>query len=341
MNIAIFDVDEWERRAFDALHDEHTVTLSDQPLDEDNADEYTDAEAISTFIYSDLGADVLDRLGKLRLIATRSTGFDHIDLDYCNQRGIMVANVPTYGANTVAEHVFGLLLTISHRLEEAIDRTRKGDFSPRGLRGFDLQGRTLGIVGTGDIGRHAARIGRGFGMEVIAFDIKPDDEAARELGFQYVSLEQLLEQSDVISLHVPGNAKTRHLIDREQFARMKDGAVLINTARGSIVNVQAMVRALAEGKLAAAGLDVLAEEPVVREEAELLRSVYERTHDLQTLLADHVLLRLRNVVVTPHSAFNTNEAVRRILDTTRENLVGFARGESCNIVNEDAAAHAD
>lgn len=334
MQIFVFELDDWEKGAFDSLRADNALELISQPLTPANVSEYADAEIISPFLYSKLDHGVLDEVPNLKLIATRSTGYNHIDLDYCNDRGIAVANVPSYGVNTVAEHVFALLLTLSHKIDEAIDRTRKGDFSPQGLRGFDLRGRTMGVIGTGDIGQHVARIARGFDMPVIAFDVKPDYEAAESLGYEYVDMDELLSKSDVISLHVPLNEKTRHLIDAEAFAKMKRGVVLMNTARGQIVDTKALMRALADGIVAGAGLDVLSEEPTIREEAELLRSVYTRDRDLDVLLADHVLIRLRNVIVTPHSAFNTTEAVQRILDTTRENIEGFLRGEPVNVVNE-------
>ncbi len=332
MRIIAFEVEQWERGAFDALAENHDVTILDEPLDEDNVGQYADADIVTPFIYSELCRKVLERFEKLQLIATRSTGADHIAMDYCQEQGITVCNVPRYGTHTVAEHAFGLLLTLSHKLYDAIDRTRKGDFSPRGLQGFDLHGKTLGVVGTGDIGQAAIGIARGFGMEVLGFDVAPDEEAAERLGFEYVDLEELLRRSDVLTLHVPGTEKTRHMISSEQFDQMKDGAILIHTARGQVVHVQALVRALAEGKVAGAALDVLPEEPVIREEAELLRSVYQRTHDLEALLANHVLLRLRNVVVTPHSAFNTREAVGQILQTTAENIQAFLDGNPKNTV---------
>lgn len=332
MKITIFDLEDWEREGFESLSDQHEVTLLSEPLTVKTAAEHREAEVVSGFVYSKFSQEVLQQLENLKLIATRSTGYDHIPLDICREREITVCNVPTYGSNTVAEHVFGLLLTISHNLEQAIDRTRKGDFSPKGLQGFDLLGKTMGIIGTGDIGQETIRIAKGFGMKVLASDIQPDEEAAQKLGFRYVSLDQLLAQSDIISLHVPANEKTRHLISRDEFEKMKEGVVLINTARGDVVNSRALVRALAEQKVAAAGLDVLPEEPVIREEAELLRSVYEERHDLNTLLANHVLVHMRNVVVTPHSAFNTREAVQRILDTTLENIQAFAKGDPQNVV---------
>lgn len=332
MKICVFELERWEKEAFSPLMAEHQLEFSNEPLTSENAHEYADAEAVSTFIYSSVGKDVLDAMPHLKIIASRSTGVDHIDTDACARRGIIVSNVPSYGKHTVAEHVFGLLLTISHRLYEAVDRTRKGDFTSKGLQGFDLRGKTLGVIGTGDIGSAAIRIAKGFGMEVIAFDVKPNEGAARELTFEYVDLETLLRTSDVVTLHVPASPATHHLLSHEQFAQMKEGAVLINTARGDVVDIRALSRALAEGKIAAAGLDVLPEEPVIREEAEVLRSVYERNHDLSTLLANQVLIRLNNVVVTPHSAFNTREAVERILATTVENLRAFSEGAPQNAV---------
>lgn len=333
MKIVIFEIEPWERGAFDDLQDKHDVTYEDGRLNIETAQQHADAEIISTFIYSSLDSDVLRAFSNLKLIATRSTGFDHIDFDACAKFETKVANVPSYGENTVAEHVFALLLAISHRVIDAVNRTRRGDFSQAGLRGFDLKGKTIGIIGTGNIGRHAARIARGFGMEVIAFDVNPDEAAAREVGFRYVTFHDLLRHSDVLSLHVPANEKTRHMIAEDQFDLLKDGAILINTARGSIVDVRALLNALSTGKVAAAGLDVLPEEPLIREEAELLRSAFSREHDLESLLADHILLRLRNVVITPHSGFNTTEAVQRILDTTRTNIDAFVAGNPQNIVN--------
>ncbi len=171
-------------------------------------------------------------------------------------------------------------------------------------------------------------------MEVLAYDVVQDEKAADRLGFRYAEMDELLSNSDVITLHVPANEKTHHLLSVEEFGKMKDGVVLINTARGSVVDIQALVRAFSEGKVAAAGLDVLPDEPVIREEAELLRSVYRKKYDLETLLSNHILLRLRDVIITPHSAFNTREAVERILNTTVENIAAYARGEPQNVVVE-------
>ena len=332
MRIVIFEAEPREAAAFAPLKTAHDLVLIDEPLRAGNAGRFADAEVISTFIYSQLDRDVLQQFPKLKLIATRSTGYDHIDTGYCKTHAIAVANVPTYGENTVAEHVFALLLTISHRLREAMERVRAGNFSPEGLEGFDLQGKTLGVIGTGNIGRHVIRIARGFGMRVIAYDVQPDHELATDLGYRYASFEDLLRDADIITLHVPAIPQTHHLIDDAAFARMKQGAIVINTARGSVIEAQALIQALRSGKVAAAGLDVLPDEPLIREEAELISSIFSDRHDLRNLVADHVLLYMPNVIVTPHSAFNTREAVHRIVATTVENIEAFVRGAARNLV---------
>lgn len=332
MKIAVFEIESWEREAFENFFQDHELLFDERELDADIAKEYADIDVASVFIYSHLDAEILEHFKQLKLITTRSTGVDHIDTDYCGEHGIAVARVPDYGTHTVAEHVFALLLAISHKLIEAVDRTRRGDFTQEGLTGFDLAGRTLGVVGTGDIGQHTARLGRGFRMEVLAHDIEPRQELAEEIGFRYVELDELLRRSDVISLHVPGSEKTENLIGSGEFDKMKHGAVLINTARGNIIDTRAMLRALADGTLRAAGLDVLAEEPIVREEAALLHSYHRKSNKLESILADHILLRMGNVIVTPHTAFNTKEAVERILQITRENITSFFEGEGQNLV---------
>ena len=332
MKIVVFESEQREARAFDPLKAIHEVVLEEGPLKASDADRYADAQVISTFIYSDLSRRVVDQLPALRMIATRSTGFDHIDVARCAERGIVVSNVPNYGENTVAEHVFALLLAISHRLVDAVERTRQGSFSPDGLQGFDLQGKTLGVIGTGSIGRHVIAIAKGFRMDVVAHDVSADAALAERLGFRYLPFDDVLAQSDVLTLHAPGASETYHLISKKELSRMKDGAVLINTARGSLVDAGALVQALVSGKLAAAGLDVLPEEPIIREEAELICSIFCREHDLRDLVADHMLLRMSNVVVTPHSAFNTREAVERIVLTTVSNILAFLEERPTNVV---------
>jgi D-lactate dehydrogenase len=332
MRIAVYEAEKWEEKIFQGLRAGHEIHFFQAPLTENNLQSMPEAEILSTFIYSDLSRKVLGRLGRLKCIVTRSTGFDHIDLEYCRSRGITVSNVPTYGDHTVAEHVFALLFSVSRRLCEAIDRTRKGDFSSGDLQGFDLRGKMLGVIGTGNIGRRVIEIATGLGMKVLAFDVHPDLQLAGTLDFRYVNMDALLALSDIITLHVPANEKTHHLLSRDEFQQMKEGVILINTARGSVVDHQALARALADGKVAAAGLDVLPDEPLIQEEAELLRSFYQKTHDLEQLLTGHTLLHMRNVLITPHIAFNTREAVERILETSVENIESFVSGNPQNVV---------
>jgi len=336
MNIYIFDIQNWECKAFTCLEHDHQVRYVPESLTSENASQFKDADIISVF-YSTVQEATIEALPHLKMIAARCTGIDAIDARACQQKNIVICNVPTYGDNTVAEHAFALLLTISHRLEDAIDRTRKGGFENRGLQGFDLMGKTFGVIGTGSIGRHSIRIANGFGMNVLAYDLRPNEQAAKTLGFRYVGMDELLKESDIISLHVPLLPSTYHLLAKLQFDQMKDGVVLINTARGDLIDEEALVRAIAEKKVAAAGLDVLAKEPVIREEAELLRAVYEQNNDLKDLLADEVLIRMRNVIVTPHSGFNTKEAVTRLNETTVENIEAFARGGRHNVVSVSIA----
>lgn len=333
MNVAVFETEEWEHQACLRLEPAHAVSCTREPLDARTAAAHAQADIISTFVTSKLSADVLAQFSDLKLIATRSTGYDHIDLDWCAANGVTVANVPDYGDSTVAEHAFALLLAVARNLVESVERTRRGNFSQAGLRGFELRDQVLGAIGTGRIGRRAIEIARGFGMAVVAHDLYPDAEAAARLGFRYAGLDEVLAAADVLTLHVPATPGTANLISDREFGLMKPGAILINTARGNIVDVPALVRALADGKLRSAGLDVLPQEPLIREEAQIFRAdAPSEDNDLRALVANHVLLRFPNVIVTPHNAYNTESAVRRIIETTLENIEAFARGEPRNVV---------
>ena len=334
MKVVIFETEQWEHRACATLSSEHRIACVREALNEETAAAHGDAEVVSPFVTSRLNAEVLARLPKLKLIATRSTGYDHIDLDYCRAHGVTVSNVPDYGDVTVAEHVFALLLAISRHLVDAVERTRRGNFSQSGLRGFDLHGKTLGVLGTGRIGRRAIEIAKGFGMNVLAYDLHPDADNARGLGFRYAEFEAVLASADVLTLHLPATSQTVGLVSDREFALMKPGAVLINTASGNIVDVPSLVRAIASGRLRAAGLDVLPQEPLIREEAQIFRGpASPESYDLEALVANHVLLRFPNVIVTPHNAYNTDDAVQRIIETTLENVISYGRGEPRNVVS--------
>jgi D-lactate dehydrogenase len=273
------------------------------------------------------------RFPSLKLIATRSTGYDHIDLAAAKARGISVANVPFYGENTVAEFAFALILSLSRRIPEAREHTTRGSFSPTGLRGFDLAGKTLGVVGVGHIGAHMIRMAQGFDMKVVGFDPYPNAELAHTLNFTYASLTDLLAASDVITLHVPYNEHTHHLINKGNISAVKKGAYLINTARGAVVETEALVEALRSGTLAGAGLDVLEEEGDMADEMKLLTSPHPKEEELKIALENHYLITHPRVIVTPHCAFNTAEAVRRILDTTISNIDAFGKSAPTNLVS--------
>ena len=297
------------------------------------AERYADAAILSVFVHSQVTAEVLDAMPRLRMIATRSTGYDQIDLATCNRRGIPVANVPRYGENTVAEHTFGLILSLSRKIHKAYQRTVAGDFSLLGLEGFDIKGKTIGVVGAGSIGLHVVRIAKGFGMQVITFDVRPNPLIAEVLGFDYVSLDELFARADIITLHAPYSAATHHLINMESIRRIKRGALLINTARGALVDTEALLAALDEGILSGAGLDVLEGEDLTDDEERLLHGP-ESGEQLRQLIRRHILLRRPDVVITPHMAFYSQEAMARILETTVENIRAFLAGSPQNVVNQ-------
>lgn len=333
MKIAIFEAEDWEEQACARLEGRHRVRCTQAALSGATVGDFADAEVVSPFITSRLDGDVIDRLPALRLIATRSAGYDHIDLDACRRRGIAISNVPDYGDATVAEHAFALLLALSRNIVDSVALTRRGGFSMAGERGLELRGKVIAVIGTGRIGRRAIEIARGFGMRVVAFDQVQDAEAAARLGFSYGALDEILAQADVVTLHVPSSPGTIGMIGEREFAAMKNGAILINTARGNVVDTEALVRALASRQLRGAGLDVLPQEPLIREEAEIFRMDRPiEASDLKALVANHVLLRFPNVLVTPHNAYNTDAALARIMETTIANIEGFAARRPVNLV---------
>jgi D-lactate dehydrogenase len=286
---------------------------------------------LSVFVGSRVDRPLLAACPDLRLVATRSTGYDHVDLAACAERGVAVANVPTYGENTVAEHTFALILALSRNVHKAWVRTQRGDFSIQGLQGFDLRGRTLGLVGVGHIGLHTAKIARGFGMRVLAADPRPQPLLAELIGFEYVALEELVAAADIVSLHAPLTPATQHLVDRELLKRFRRGALLVNTARGGLVDTEALLWALDEGILAGAGLDVLEGEELLTEDRR--RLALERDEaSLRVLVENQLLAGREDVVVTPHVGFDSVEAVQRIAEVTAANVAAFLAGRPQNLV---------
>ena len=323
MKIAFFEVTDWEKRALrNVRFGRVRPDLFPNEITPETAHLAKAYDAVSVFIYSRLTKEVLRGLPRLKFVATRSTGFDHVDLGACRKKGVVVSNVPFYGENTVAEHTFALILSLSRNIHKAYVQTLQGRFRLDGLQGFDLKGKTIGVVGAGHIGLHVVRMAKGFGMKVVVYDVKHNPFLAEVLDFEYLPLEDLLGRSDIISLHAPYNPSTHHLIHRGNVKAIKKGAILVNTARGGLVETAALIEALETGLLAGAGLDVLEGEELIKEEKQLLSHKYS-PEKMETLLRSNILIHRDNVVFTPHIAFYSNEALQRILDTTVENIRGF------------------
>lgn len=302
------------------------------PLTTRLAKKLSDTTILGCFIDSRIDTAALDLMPRLQFIVTMSTGYDHIDVAACRARGVTITNIPSYGEHTVAEHTFALILALAKRLPTSIERTRRANFSVAGLQGFDLIGKTLGIIGVGRIGQHVAEIARALGMTIIAYDPFPNKALAKEFGFGYVPLRDLLGQSDIITLHAPHTKQTHHLINARSINQVKPGAYLINTARGELIETGALVAALKSGIIAGAGLDVLEGECLIREEKELLTKKFQRQCDIEMMQDTRKLLRNPRVIVTPHNAFNSREANERILATTIDNIKAFTKGTPQNIV---------
>lgn len=332
MKIAFFEVEEWQKDYLKEKLSGQELSFFAEPLSLENFGVAQDCQIISPFIYSQINKEIVAKLPNLKMISTRSTGFDHIDIASARENKIAVCNVPFYGENTVAEHTFALILALSRKLIPSAERARSGDFSLDGLRGFDLKGKTLGIVGFGHIGLNVARIAKGFEMNVLAFDVKQDKKLAKKIGFEFADLENLLKKSDIVTLHAPYNSATHHLINSENINLMKDGSYLINTSRGGLIETEALLRALTDGKLSGAGLDVLEEECFIKEEAQLLSKEFPKTCNIKTALQNNILLRQKNVIITPHNAFDSQEALIRILDTTVLNIQSFLKNKPINYV---------
>ncbi|MEK7589005.1 MAG: NAD(P)-dependent oxidoreductase [Patescibacteria group bacterium] len=333
MKIVSFEADNQTKEIFSASFTGHDVVYVDGPLNEDSVSHAEDAEVITIFVSSAVTLSVIKRLAKARLIVTLSTGYDHIDVAAAAAQGIAVASVPGYGSQAVAEHTFALLLSLSRRVFDAYHQIREeGDFSIERLQGFDLAGKTLGIIGTGRIGKKVAQIANGFDMKIIAFDPKPDTSLSERFGVAYVGLPELFKAADIISVHVPLMPETRHLINDKAFALMKHGVCVVNTARGEIIDTAALLSGLKSGKVAGAALDVLEGERELHEEAELITG-QKKINDLKSILRDHILIDLPNVIITPHIAFHSREADLERISTGAEIIRAFIEGKSIQTVS--------
>ena len=331
MKIAVFESTQHQQNFLGERLKDHEVQYFDTLLNPEAAKQVSDAEAVSVFVDSKITPEVLDQMPNLKLVTTRSTGFDHLDVALLHERGVAAAHVPGYGSNTVAEYAFALLLALSRKTLTAYEQVRDdGSFDQSRLEGFDLFGKTLGVVGTGNIGLCVIRIARGFGMNVLAYDVFPKEGKEHELGFEYTDLDRVLGESDIVTLHVPYNKHTHHLLNMENIPRIKRGAYLINTARGEVVDTHALLEAVQFGHIAGAGLDVLELERTLKnDEANLTQ---KSPDELRTLIENHILIDLPQVIVTPHIAFDTTEAKNEILQRTADTMNSFAHGEHINMI---------
>jgi len=322
MRVAFFSAQAYDRQFFDAANREagHELAYFETRLSEVTAPLAAGFPAVCAFVNDSLKAPVLEALaaGGTRLIALRSAGFNHVDLDAARRLGFTVARVPAYSPHAVAEHAVALMLTLNRKLHRAYHRIREGNFSLDGLLGFDVHGKTVGVVGTGQIGSIVARILHGFGCRLVGYDLKPSDEC-RALGLAYVALEEVWSLSDIVTLHAPLTPATRHMIDAAALSRMKRGVMVVNTGRGALLDTRAVIDALKSGHVGALGLDVYEEE----------EQLFFRDLSDQVILDDVFarLLTFPNVVITGHQGFFTQEALHAIASTTLENIGAFERGE--------------
>jgi len=301
---------------------DHYWEFVDEKISQENIN--PNAEIISVFTMSAVTRDMIEAMPKLTLICCRSTGYNNIDLQAAHDHNVTIVNVPSYGEATVAEYAFTLLLALTRKLERVFE-VENEQFQMPELTGLDLNGKTFGVIGTGHIGQKALKIASGFSMRTLAYDAFPNNALSEELHFEYVSLEELLAQSDFISLHVPYLPETHHLMNLERLSAMKPGAILINTARGGLVDTRALVALLDNGHLGGAALDVLEGEQLLDyEEVMTLLGSENMPEDLLRHNAElSALEKMPNVIVSPHNAFNTVEAIGRINDTTAHNIINF------------------
>lgn len=337
--IVFYSIKEYEEKCFNKINKNNieepkfNFIFKKEPLNQDTVHIAKNADAICIFVNDIADKTTLEYLAKynIKLILLRCAGFNNIDIITAEKLGITIARVPEYSPYAVAEHAVGLMLNLNRKIHKAYNRTRENNFDLTGLIGFDMYGKTAGIIGTGRIGSKLAKILLGFGMKVLAYDLNKDHKL-EQLGIKYVNLNQLLQQSDIISLHCPLTPKTKYLINTKSLSLIKPSCLLINTSRGSIVDTKAVINALKNNKLGGFGLDV-----------------YEHESDLffkdlsNKVISDDILERLMtfpNVILTGHQAFLTNEALDNIAQTTLENMSNIINNKSCsNIVTSKLLAN--
>lgn len=330
INVALYDAKLYDCEYFNRFSDQSSIHwhFHEFRLSAKTAASAAGMQAVCIFVNDRIDRSCLTQLAKLevRLIALRCAGFNNVDLPAAKELGISVARVPAYSPHAVAEHTIGLLLTLNRQIHRAYNRVREHNFSLNGLVGFDLAGKTVGIIGTGRIGRITAQIFRGFNCRVLAFDMVPNLAWAKQYDIEYTQLNDLFQTSDVISLHVPLTAETYHLIGYETLRRIKQGAFLINTSRGKLVDTTALIDSLKKNHLGGVALDVYEEE----------EGIFFEDHSQHVLQDDelNLLLTFPNVLITSHQAFLTQEALNEIARVTIDNILQFVNGRAIYLDNQ-------
>ncbi len=316
--IAFFDTKPYDKASFDEANKKFNfnITYFEGKLSAKTAKLLQEFEAVCVFVNDVIDKKVIEILKKndIKILALRCAGYNNVDLEAIHGF-IHVVRVPAYSPYAVAEHTVSLMMTLNRKIHKSYSRTREGNFSLNGLEGFDMHGRTAGIIGTGKIGQCLISILKGFGMEVLAYDLFPNEKYAKEAGIKYVSLDEIYEKSNIISLHCPLTEETKHMINNESITKMKKGVMIINTGRGKLINSKDLIKGLKSGKIGSAGLDVYEEE-----------SAYFFEDKSTDMITDDVLARLMtfpNVIITSHQAFLTEDALNNIAKTTLQNVADY------------------
>lgn len=335
----VFEYRNSEKPFFDKLQlDDIEIKFFGGKLNEDTfkklpEEDRQSAEIVSVFIESHINTEVLDSFKNLKLITTRSTGYNHINIDSCLSHNVAVTNVSAYGEKTVAQYTFGLLLALIRKIVPAVNDMKRMDNKSQDYVGRDLNALTIGVIGTGSIGANVCKVANAFGMKILAYDFRPKAELTEKYNVEYVDLDTLLTESDVVSLHVPSNDANYHLISNEKIRKMKKSAYLINTSRGELIDTNALYQALVDKKITGCALDVGECESFSFDTENLLEKIPNTSMNcLARALVTQKLIELPNVIVTPHIAYNTEEAIETILETTIDSIKAFYQGEKKNRV---------
>lgn len=321
--LAVFDAKPYDIATFDKTNENYgfELTYHKEHLDKQNVLLASGSDAVCIFVNAKVDSEVIDKLYiyGVKLIALRCAGFNNVDISAASKKGIRVVRVPDYSPHAIAEHTLALMLCLNRKIHRAFLRTRDSNFSLIGFQGFDMYKKTIGVIGTGKIGKIASGLFLGLGMNVLAYDLYPDTKWAESAGIKYASLDELYANSDIITLHCPLTKETEYIISEQSINKMKDGVMIINTGRGKLIHTRHLIEGLLRGKVGYAGLDVYEEEGAY---------FYEDHSD--SIMADDVLARLlsfNNVIVTSHQAFFTQEAMSNIAQTTMDNIRDFFEGK--------------